>query len=525
MRTTRRIIPFALLSGLLLSCGSEHRLARVRISQPGVREATTDTACKVPEQIAWTDDKGERHIVTRAEKDSVTGEEITSVELSEITVMARSKQVAERNGKINLDFVVTVPGELVSNKWQLQLAPVAYKPSDTLYLDRIFLSGADFAKMQKRGYMRYQAFINSIIPDSLYLQKLFDGKGYRKALAELEEEYFQAWKHEVLQKERWIDWSDKANARFALFNWRVEQNRRAIAGYNSILEHLPAYWMTRELEGKYIPSRWRMFAEGGYKIRTRSISPEDSAAITRRFTDYGKMAENQKRKEQAGAMYDKYVRFPYEPARLDTVIREGNKFVYYYKQELPATENTKRIDLTLDGLILSKDETRTPLPPSDTITYFISSMVQFLDRTPRYKKKIVTRKDEVSLRAYVAYKTGSTEFREETGNNRSEIDKVFKAIRSINYTGEFLIDSVLMTATSSPEGDAGMNLFLSRGRATELKKYLARRTEDAEGVDTIFALHAGEDWKGCADCRKRRHPETPAGTAPDHGGNKESGHP
>lgn len=228
MRTTRRIIPFALLSGLLLSCGSEHRLARVRISQPGVREATTDTACKVPEQIAWTDDKGERHIVTRAEKDSVTGEEITSVELSEITVMARSKQVAERNGKINLDFVVTVPGELVSNKWQLQLAPVAYKPSDTLYLDRIFLSGADFAKMQKRGYMRYQAFINSIIPDSLYLQKLFDGKGYRKALAELEEEYFQAWKHEVLQKERWIDWSDKANARFALFNWRVEQNRRAI---------------------------------------------------------------------------------------------------------------------------------------------------------------------------------------------------------------------------------------------------------------------------------------------------------
>lgn len=176
MRTTRRIIPFALLSGLLLSCGSEHRLARVRISQPGVREATTDTACKVPEQIAWTDDKGERHIVTRAEKDSVTGEEITSVELSEITVMARSKQVAERNGKINLDFVVTVPGELVSNKWQLQLAPVAYKPSDTLYLDRIFLSGADFAKMQKRGYMRYQAFINSIIPDSLSCRNCSTGK-------------------------------------------------------------------------------------------------------------------------------------------------------------------------------------------------------------------------------------------------------------------------------------------------------------------------------------------------------------
>ena len=131
--------------------------------------------------------------MTEATKDSVTGEYITQMELSEITVMAKSKQVAERNGKINLDFIVTVPGELISNKWQVQLTPVAYKPADTLYLDRIFLSGADFAKMQKKGYMRYQAFMNSIIPDSLYLQKLFDEKGYKKALAELEEEYFQAW--------------------------------------------------------------------------------------------------------------------------------------------------------------------------------------------------------------------------------------------------------------------------------------------------------------------------------------------
>ena len=95
----------------------------------------------------------------------------------------------------------------------------------------------------------------------------------------------------------------------------------------------------------------------------------------------------------------------------------------------------------------------------------------------------------------MAYKTGSTEFREEIGNNRQEIDKVFETVRSINYTGEFLIDSVLMTATSSPEGSAGMNLFLSRGRATELKKYLARRTEDAEGIDSIFRpAWRGEDW-------------------------------
>ena len=495
MRKTRRIIPYALLSGLLVSCVTDHKLARVRISQPQMKEAVADTGFRLPRQITWTDDKGKEHIVTEATKDSVTGEYITQMELSEITVVAKSKQVAERNGKINLDFIVTVPGELISNKWQVQLTPVAYKSADTLYLDRIFLSGADFAKMQRKGYMRYQAFMNSIIPDSLYLQKLFDEKGYRKALAELEEEYFQAWKHEVISKERWIDWSDKANARFALFNYRMERNKQAIAGYNSILEYLPAYRLRREMDGKYIPSKWKIFAEGNYKIRTRNITPEDSASITRRFTDYAKMAENRKRKEQAGEMYEKYVRFPYEAARLDTVIKEGDNFVYYYKQELPATENTKKIDLTLDGQILSKDETKTQLPPSDTITYFISSMVQFLDRSPRYKKKIITRKDEVNLRAYVTYKSGSTEFSEDIGDNRAEIDKVFETIHGINYTGEFLIDSIRMTATSSPEGSADMNLFLSRGRALALKRYLARRSDDREGVDTLFRPRwTGEDW-------------------------------
>lgn len=495
MRKTRHILPFAVFSGLLLSCSTAPRLARVRISQPQMRETAADTNYQLPKQVTWTDEKGVQHIVTEAAKDSVTGEYITQMELTEITVVARSKQVAERNGRINLDFVVTVPGELISNKWQLQLTPVAYKRTDTIRLDRIFLSGADFAKMQKKGYMRYQAFMNSIIPDSLYLQKLFDEKGYRKALAELEDEYFQAWKHEVIAKERWIDWSDKANARFALFNYKMERNRQAIAGYNSILEHLPAYWLRREMDGRYIPSKWRIFADGNHRIRTKSITPEDSAAITERFTDYGKMAENQKKKELAGEMYEKYVRFPYESARLDTVIKEGDSFVYYYKQELPATENTKKIDLTLDGQILSKDETRTALPPSDTITYFISSMVQFLDRTPRYKKRIITRKDEVSLRAYVTYRPGSTGFSENTGNNKAEIDKVFETIRGISYTGEFLIDSIRMTATSSPEGSSEMNLFLSRERALALKRYLAERTDDREGVDTLFRPHwIGEDW-------------------------------
>ncbi len=63
MRKTRRIIPYALLSGLLVSCVTDHKLARVRISQPQMKEAVADTGFRLPRQITWTDDKGKEHIV------------------------------------------------------------------------------------------------------------------------------------------------------------------------------------------------------------------------------------------------------------------------------------------------------------------------------------------------------------------------------------------------------------------------------------------------------------------------------
>lgn len=68
------------------------------------------------------------------------------------------------------------------------------------------------------------------------------------------------------------------------------------------------------MDGKHIPSKWRMFADGGYKIRTRSITPEDSAAIAERFTDYEKMAEKPE-KEGAGRrdVQMKYVKFHTSP--------------------------------------------------------------------------------------------------------------------------------------------------------------------------------------------------------------------
>lgn len=486
----------AVMGLFLLSCGTANKEAvRVRITQGNMTHKKDSVSYALPQQIKWTDEKGEEHLVVQAERDSLTGESITTVQLSGVTVTARSKQIAERNGKINLDFIVTVPSPLISRKWQVQLTPVAYINKDSILLDKILLSGADFAKMQKKGYAMYQAFIASIIPDSLYLQELFNRKGYKKALEDIEQEYYQAWSGEFLLQDQWIDWRDKANLRYAFFNHKLSRNKQRIEGIKTPLSILPAYWLYRDIESGTVPERYRMFVGGTHEIKLKKITPEDSVKIAERYFNFRRMVENQKKKEMVGEMFNKYVKFPYEPARLDTIVRSGENFLYYYVQELPATELTKKIDLTLHGRILCRDRQTLPLPDSDTLTYFVSSMVQFLDHTPRYKKKVISRKDEVNVTAYVNYKSASTTFDESIGDNKVEIEKVFKTINDINYTGEFLIDSIYMTATSSPEGSAFMNNNLSKLRAINLKKYLQTKSDDAEGVDTLFRPRwKGEDW-------------------------------
>lgn len=490
----RIYIPISVLCFLSVSCSVTGPFERVRLEQVH-RYQPESSEIKLKENIKWTDEKGVTHIVTRGERDSITGEEITSIELNEVVVTARSKNVAERNGKVNLDFLVTVPASLINNKWQVQLTPVAYKSSGTVYLDKIFLSGADFAKMQKDGYLQYQAFINSIIPDSLYMKEMFNAKGYKKAMEDLQEEYYQAWKHEVLLKQSWIDWSDKLNERFLMFNAIMERNKQSIAGQNTILKYFPAFWLERDLTKSTVPGKWRIFLDKNYQIKTRSITPQDSADIISRFTNYKKIAENQRKKEAVDEMYNKYVRFPYQPARLDTIIREGSNFVYYYKQEMPVDDDTKKIDLTLNGVVVTRDDARLGLPPSDTITYFISSIVKFLDLSPRYKKKIITKKDEFSRTAYINFETGKSDFNINLGNNREEIDSIYSTIRNINYTGQFLIDSIYMTASSSPEGSVSLNNGLSRLRAINMKRYLVENSDDREGVDSLFRPRwIGEDW-------------------------------
>lgn len=428
--------------------------------------------------------------LVEGEIDKESGETIMTMDLESITVVAKSRNIPERAGKVSLDFIVTVPERLISNKWQLKLTPVLFKASgEKTEFERLLLSGADFLKVQKEGYKKYQEFVNSIIPDSLFLQEMIDRKGYKRAIADLEDSIYQVWKKDRNSQLR----IEKRNVRSEFFNGKLKKNQLRLKG-DGIASILPQFWLYRNVDSIKIAEEYKRF-KGKKNIVRRRITPEDSLAILKKYYRYKKIEENNWKKSMLENKFQEYVRFPYEKARLDTVIKVGNAFQYYYTQDVFADENTSKMKLTIDGMVLAKDESTYQVPESDTITYYVSSMIQFLDRDPRYVFEIKERRAEANLTSFIHYKSGKTAIDEKLENNAAELEKIRSTIKSLTDTGEFLIDSINMIATSSPEGPAQMNNYLSMLRAKDLKRYLAKTLDDKEGIDTLLsAKWIGEDW-------------------------------
>ncbi|RYT81280.1 hypothetical protein EAJ04_22255 [Bacteroides faecis] len=343
---------------------------RPQVNQPGKVTKNADTDIKEESVVKEADGNSDEQIRTRDEK---TGEDIVTVALSEVTVVARTKTVPERFGMVNLDFVVTVPKTLIDKRWMIILTPTLEKSGEKIELEDVAINGEIYRLFQEKGEAMYSTL------------------------------------------------ADRYN------------------------------FFTRD---------------------------------TTRIWDY---------------FYRKYNLQYNTDARLDTVISAGNNFNYYYTQEV-ATDESKSMDLYLTGNIFALDKSTYTLPQSDTITYFVSSMIQFLDNAPRFKRRIIERHAEANFSAHITFPVGRENIDENLNDNANEIAKVQDIIKQLTWSNEFIIDSINMTASASPEGSWRLNEALAKRRAISLKSYFGRKLDDKKGVDTLFnAKWIAEDWKRVYD--------------------------
>ena len=345
--------------------------------------------------------------------------------LNEVVITARFKNIPERNGTVRLAFEVNVPSSMLNRKWQVRLEPHAVLFDDTLNLEAVHITGDQYRERQIRGYELYNRFLASIITDSSLL--------------------IHAGRLEIF-----------------------------------INRHIPQIAALKNDTAYIDPDSIR----GQYGI-TRSQAKEH-------FMKRLVIRYNDRKKRQIEDKFRQFVKDPYttENIRLDTIMNNYEcKFVYLYKENLKTRPKLRKIDICLSGGIYFQGERLYDIPISAPLTFYVSSFSSMTEDITRYVRAVIERKVELTTSAAINFKAGKADIDTSYMDNHAELQYIQSIISDLLSSGEYLADSLIITASCSPEGSFGFNSKLARKRAASIAGFL-------DGNDfQLIERHIPENWE------------------------------
>ena len=161
-------------AALVLSCASERKISRIRSHalSPGIslteEQELPELSVGVPapaDTMVVEDPEGNKVLIMRAIKDE-NGEMVATDVIKAAVVTSRFRNVAERSGRVDLRFRITVPQAMQDSEWQLRFFPRLSMLGDTVALNPVFITGSAYRKAQLRGYQRYERFLATIVSDT-----------------------------------------------------------------------------------------------------------------------------------------------------------------------------------------------------------------------------------------------------------------------------------------------------------------------------------------------------------------------
>lgn len=205
---------------------------------------------------------------------------------------------------------------------------------------------------------------------------------------------------------------------------------------------------------------------------------------------------NEKRKRRRKEMYSKYVRDPIvsEGIRLDTVVRTGDGLLYRYTHRFRSRPGLKKATVYLDGDLYEKGERILSMPRSDDMTYYISSLSTLADTSPKYRMLILERVAYDNTKALLDFAQGRSEIDTLLGDNASELRRVSRCIGDVVAREEFVLDSLVISASCSPEGRYDYNARLAGARSGAVRDHISSVVPQ-EWKDRLKIRAVPENWE------------------------------
>jgi outer membrane murein-binding lipoprotein Lpp len=304
MKTSTTLAAFTAACALLGSCASSRKIEQIRSSAKTASLALPAMSEEKVQQIRQTkvedllvsDEEGRQMHIMNAVRDEATGEMVATEQLRAAVLVARFRNVAERLGMVDMEFLIVVSDSLQDPRWQLRFDPVMYVQDDTLRLEPVLITGEDFRRSQIRGYGRYDRFLRGLSRDS-------------------------------------------------------------------------TLFVDHDQAGKFLD-------------RTSELSREE---VEDHYSRRGLKWLNARKVSRKEELRRRYIKVPIEPeyARLDSVWSGSHPFIYMYSYRMPTRPGLRKVTVSMDGAIYEQDRLICELPPSEPVTFYISSLSSLADTTVR----------------------------------------------------------------------------------------------------------------------------------------------
>ena len=357
-------------------------------------------------------------------------------ELRGVVVTARFKNIPERNGMVRIAFDVRVPSRMLNPHWQVRLRPEAVIMEDTVTLEEVHITGHEYRDRQIRGYELYNRFLASVITDSAYL------------------------------------------VHTGLLETFIQRN-------------IPLLAELKEDSSAVNPA----VVKGLFGISYRTAREHYLKRLA--------IMRNNRRQQRLPDKFEQYVSDPYiqEGVRIDSVVTDGGKdIVYCYSQSLSTRPGLRKIDLAIEGSIFYDGECRYTIPSSEPLTFYVSSFATLAESREKYITRIIERKVESNTTAALDFRPGEYVLDESYNDNLSEIQHIKSSIDGLIENREFDIDSLVITATCSPEGSYALNRSLAGQRGKEIARYFRNyvreyniRADSMERAELGIVLNLSDD--------------------------------
>ena len=353
---------------------------------------------------------GDKEILIMKAIKNEDGEMVAHDVLDAAVVTARFRNVAERNGRVDIEFQVIVPQNMQDSKWQLRFRPQMYILQDTLDLDPVIITGAEYRKGQLRGYQQYEKFLATIVTNP--------------------DEFVNWWLLELFIERNMPD----------LYAFKTDST------YVSDEEFASVYGVTeKEAIEHYTDDLAR-------KANNKRISRREK--MYRKYVKVPIVTE--------GLRLDTVIQ------------TFNGDFIYRYVQPIKTRPKLRKVDVVLSGDIYESDTKIYDIPMSDPLTFYISSLSAFVDNRERYLTKVIERRVEENTACYIEFASGSFEVDEKMGNNPGEIGRIKDNLMSLMQNEKFDLDSILVTSSASPEGTVKFNDRLSKLRSEGISEYFSK---------------------------------------------------